>query len=484
MQKVILFIFVYISIFITGFAQRIIKSAINQYPSFNTNFYHFEHDYKYEHTFVLSDKSIVTLSADQPNFFVTKWSQDLVILDQSESNDIKNQTLKESVGAYNYINYYSCMINDIIYVFAYEIKDYKYIYYYYKISCKDKISIEVNNNSINGYVIANQDQYVYMMNTDKSTVQKINIETMQSEKIMIDVQDTAPKLLTYHNVKGYVVLTYRTKSTAEFKDASNSIIETFVFEIKSGKINKISIDFLLDRTALRDFNIAVNNDSIYFVTYSNIQKPVILQYKLLGYDFSLNTFFLQKVSSLEFATKSYYSSLATLFFSIDPKTNNLILILDRGAGNTSYMWTKDETIFKGPPVNIEALMPYIYKHLDYQIIYMNVQGNVLHTEFVYWPKTGGVESQSNASLYPKILVVDGLIHFFISSYSMGKTTCYVYKNDGTVQDQILLFDKDVRSSDNVNTATVTYVGNDQFVLATIPNQRGKTGSYYMFKLYK
>jgi hypothetical protein len=484
MRKSILLILFSVCIFTTGYSQRIVKSAIDQYPSYNDANFNAAYEYAFDRTFKLSDGSIVTISTKQYDFSITKWSKDLAVLDKTEIE----QTKKEII-------YHSFMLDDVIYLFSYgKSEDNKRVHYYYQMSCKDKISIEIKNNNIDGYVVLNKDQYVYMMNADNSGMIRVDIQTLQSQKIAIPVLNTSSKEMDYEVVDGYVVLTYRTENTAKGKEPSNSVIETFIVEAKTSKVNKMSIDFLFDKTKLNDFDVAANNDSIYFITYSNEEKHTIIDYKIIGYDFSSNKSFLQKSSSLEFTKKFYHRFLLTLFFNVDPNTGNIILILDRFhtiARHTSMIRPTGSAGFGnvGVPMGGGFSRTTVYtghlqkQHIDYPVIYMNPAGDVIHSEYIYWPKSEAID-QTIFSFYPKIIVVDGLVYMFISSFKMIKTTCYVFNSDGTLKDQIILFDKDEIDSNNANSNTITYMGDGLFTFATIPNRFGKTGNYYLIKVYK
>lgn len=481
MKRSILFCVICFLIGTNTYAQRIVKSAIDQYPSYNDAAYNFGYDYAFDRTFKLSDGSIITISAKQYNFSITKWSKDLLVLDKAEIEQTGKQTI-----------YHSFLLNDIIYLFSYEnTKDNERLYYYYEMSCSDKIIILDKKNDVNEYVFSNKGQQVFMLNKTRDQIKKIDILTFQSQTIQVPLQNSNWVNFFSDVLDNYAVFTYKTENTAKAKDPSNSAIETVIFEFNTGKINKMSIDFLLDKDKYVNYNIAAKNDSIYFITYSNEEEHLILNYKILGYDFGANSFFMQKSASVTFTKKFYHKCLSTIFFNVDPGTGNIILILNRYQNiqrttNTirpTGMGNGIGTPMGGGQSLYHSFTGFYYKvQIDYPVIYMNPVGDILHVDFIYWPKAE-VADQTLACFFPKIMFMDGLLHVFTAQYRMAKMTCWIYNADGTLKEQVLLFEKDAVDSDNVNSSTIHYIGNGSFVFATIPNRFGKTGNYYMFKVH-
>ena len=482
MKKSLIIILLFLCPYIIAFSQRIVKSALDQYPSYNDATYNFGYDYSFDRTFKLSDGSIITISTNQCSLSITKWGKELQVLDKTEIE----QSCKQVI-------YHSFFFNDNVYLFAYEkLKDEERLYYYYEMSCADKLSIQIKKNTINEYVFCNEAQQVCMINADRNRIRKIDIVSFQSETMQLPVQNTGSKIF-FHDVKdGYTVFTYKTENTAKSKEPSNSILETFIFECRTFKINKMSIDFLLDKNKSINYEIAVKNDSIYFITYSNEEEHLTLKYKILGYDFSENKSFLEKSASVTFIKKFYHRSLSTMFFSVDPNTGNLILVLNR---YQELQRTKNTIMpisiggYGGIPINAHysryhVFTGYYYKiQMDYPVIYMNPEGNVLNVDFIYWPKQEA-EDQTLASFFPKIIFSDGLLYIFTTQYRMSKMTCWIYNMNGTLKEKILLFENDPVDSDNVNSSTIHSIGDGLYVFATIPNRFGKTGNYYMFKVHE
>ncbi len=463
------------------YAQRILKSAIDAYPSYNDAAYNFGYDYSFERTFKLSDGSIITISPKQYDLSITKWSKDLQVLDKSEIELPNRQVI-----------YHSFLLNDIIYLFSYEkTKEDLRLYYYYEMSCLDKLTIQVKKNDLNEYVFLNMGQQVFTINADRNRIRKIDIGTFHSETVSIPVQNTKSKIFFQDVQDNYAVFTYKTENTAKGKEHSNSIIETFIFECSTFKINKLSIDFLLDKDKYINYDVAVKNDSIYFITYSNAEEHLTVKYKILGYDFSANKFFLEKNSFVTFTKKFYHRSLSTIFFNIDPNTGNLILVLNR---YQEFERTKNSIMpisiggAGGIPINAHyswyhTFTGYYYKvQMDYPVIYMNSGGDVLNVDFIYWPKEE-VQDQTLACYFPKVQFVDGLLYIFTAQNRMSKMTCWIYNPNGKLKESVLLFEKDTVDSDNVNSSTITDIEDGLFVFATIPNRFGKTGNYYLFKVH-
>jgi hypothetical protein len=484
MKKNILFCTILFLMFSNAFAQRIVNSAIGQYSNFrNTLYYNSLYDEIFDRTFELSDGSIVTISNNQYSYYVTKWNKELAVLDKTEIEQTKKQ-----------IVYHSYILNDVIYLFSCDlVKDDQYAYYYYEISCKEKLSIAIKNNSINARVIWHDTTYIYMLPEDNSGIQRVDMNTLQTEKVIVPVQNLALRNSTCYADKGYVIFMYEAVNAAKSKTTDNSI-ETYVLETRTWKINKLSADFIVDKINVEELDVAVNRDSIYFMTYSNASDHLLLEYKVLAYDFSSNKTFLEKKSSLTL-TKYYHRDLATVFFEVDPNTGNLILILDRyhtvinptagvkssarpifsaavplgGSGYSAFFELKEEF--------------YKYVQIDYPVIYFNTTGDVLNVSYVYWPKTE-MSDRLTESFFPGVLVVDGLVHVFVANPAMDGMTCYVYNTNGTLKDKIILFENDKADKNIVCSSSIFNLSSGEFVFATVPPSIGKTGNYYKFNVYK
>jgi hypothetical protein len=470
-------------IFSNAYSQRIVKSAMNKYSSCFNDYYYFSRDYVFDRTFTLADKSIVAISTNRHNYFVTKWNKNLDILDKAEI----------VLEAHQYI-YYSFIVDDIVYLFSLQDKDNQRIYSYYTLSFGNKITIQQKFDAFNGYVVLYQNQFIYMLNADNCSIQKVNITTLESERISIPVQNTAKKMIMHVAKNGYILLIYSTYNSAKSKDPSNSVIENFIFEAKTDKVNKVPIDFIFDDQKRNDIDIAINNDSIYFLTYSNKKDHLILDYKILGYDFGSNNTFVSKKSSVILTKDFYHRYLSTSLFSVDPISGNLILVLDR----FNYITTPSEKFDPGKPEDYPNAFPlnggfnqsYVYYlttskvYMDYPIVVLNSKGDVVSIDFMYYPQNLG-GAQNTVKIVPKIFFIDGLLYCFVSNFKMTSMNCFIYTLNGVAKDNIRLFkDDDVMDTFIVNTSTIYYIGSGLFVFGTVPDRCGKPGNYYMFKVNK